>query len=163
MQSPSLCKALSDVDEQASRSERGAAAAMMYLVAYLPTVLGIFFCLCVATSMTRSSSVGSLTGLNRRSPLLAFGFCVALMSLAGVPPFAGFFGKLTVLINGKAVGEAPGHLLPSRPFDGLSVGNDTESLVADYTAPTKLKGPLEDIRIYWGVLDAKGMKAWASK
>ncbi len=82
----------------ATFSERGAAAAMMYLVAYLPTVLGIFFCLCVATSMTRSSSVGSLTGLNRRSPLLAFGFCVALMSLAGVPPFAGFFGKLTVLM-----------------------------------------------------------------
>ena len=72
-------------------------------------------------------------------------------------------GKLTVLINGKAVGEAPGHLLPSKPHDGLNVGDDTESLGANYTAPTKLKGSLEDIRIYWGVLNAKGMKAWASK
>jgi len=72
-------------------------------------------------------------------------------------------GKLTVLVNGKAVGQGPGHLLPSKPFDGLSVGNDTESLVANYTAPTKLKGSLEDIRIYWGVLDAKEIKAWASK
>ena len=72
-------------------------------------------------------------------------------------------GKLTVLVNGKAVGQAPGHLLPSRPFDGLNVGDDAESLVADYTTPTKLKGSLEDIRIYWGVLSAKEIKAWASK
>ena len=68
-----------------------------------------------------------------------------------------------MLVNGKAVGQGPGHLLPSKPFDGLSVGDDTESLVANYTAPTKLKGSLEDIRIYWGVLDAKEIRAWASK
>ena len=72
-------------------------------------------------------------------------------------------GKLTLLVNGSAAASGPGHLLASKPFDGLNVGNDAESLVADYPASTKFKGRLEDIRIYWGVLDSKGLKAWSAK
>ena len=70
-------------------------------------------------------------------------------------------GKLALLVNGSTVAQGAGHLLPSKPFDGLSVGDDRESLVADYAASTKFKGSLEDIRIYWGVLDSKALKAWA--
>ena len=72
-------------------------------------------------------------------------------------------GKLELLVNGTVAGRGAGHLLPSKPFDGLNIGNDVGSLVADYTTPTKLKGTLEDIRIYWGILDAKSLKAWAAK
>jgi len=72
-------------------------------------------------------------------------------------------GKLTLLVNGSVVAQGPGHLLPGKPFDGLNVGNDAESLVADYPASTKFKGSLEDIRIYWGVLDSRGLKAWSAK
>ena len=72
-------------------------------------------------------------------------------------------GKLTLLVNGSVAAQGPGHLLPSKPFDGLNVGNDAESPVADYSASTKFNGALEDIRIYWGVLDSKGLKAWAAK
>ncbi len=72
-------------------------------------------------------------------------------------------GKLTLLVNGSVAAEGPGHLLPSKPFDGLNVGNDAESPVADYPTSTKFNGTLEDIRIYWGVLDSKGLKAWGVK
>ena len=72
-------------------------------------------------------------------------------------------GKLTLLVNGSVAAQGPGHLLPSKPFDGLNIGNDAESPVADYSASTKFNGALEDIRIYWGVLDSKGLKAWAAK
>ena len=64
-------------------------------------------------------------------------------------------------MNGSAVAGGTGLLLPGKPSDGLNVGDDAGSLVADYPASTKFKGRLEDIRIYWGVLDSKALKAWA--
>ena len=70
-------------------------------------------------------------------------------------------GKLALLVNGSAVAGGAGLLLPGKPSDGLNVGDDAGSLVADYPASTKFKGSLEDIRIYWGVLDSKALKAWA--
>jgi NADH-quinone oxidoreductase subunit N len=38
-----------------------------------------------------------LSGLSRFHPLLAFTFAFNLLSLAGIPPLAGFFGKLFIL------------------------------------------------------------------
>jgi NADH-quinone oxidoreductase subunit N len=42
---------------------------------------------------TGSETIADLAGLNRRSPWLALTMTVALLSLAGIPPAAGFFGK----------------------------------------------------------------------
>ncbi len=70
-------------------------------------------------------------------------------------------GKLALLVNGSAVASGSGLLLPGKPSDGLNIGDDAGSLVADYAGTTKFKGSLEDIRIYWGVLDSKSLKAWA--
>jgi NADH-quinone oxidoreductase subunit N len=41
--------------------------------------------------------VSSFAGLGQRSPLLATGLTVAMVSLAGIPPMAGFFGKFLLL------------------------------------------------------------------
>jgi NADH-quinone oxidoreductase subunit N len=46
--------------------------------------------------------VSALAGLNQRSPLLAAAMTMAMVSLAGLPPLAGFFGKFLLL---KAVIE----------------------------------------------------------
>jgi NADH-quinone oxidoreductase subunit N len=46
--------------------------------------------------------LGRLAGLHRRSPLLAVAMTLAMASLAGIPPLAGFFGKFLLL---KAVIE----------------------------------------------------------
>ena len=48
-------------------------------------------------------SIGALAGLSRRSPLLALAMTLGMMSLAGVPPLAGFFGKFLLF---KAVIQA---------------------------------------------------------
>ena len=42
--------------------------------------------------------IESLQGLNRRSPLLAAGLALPLLSLAGVPPLSGFFGKFQLFV-----------------------------------------------------------------
>ena len=49
-----------------------------------------------------SEDISALAGLNQRSPLLAATMTLAMVSLAGIPPMAGFFGKFLLL---KAVIE----------------------------------------------------------
>ena len=46
-----------------------------------------------------------LAGLHRRSPLLAMTLVVSIFALAGMPPFAGFMGKLTLLSAALAKGH----------------------------------------------------------
>ena len=43
-------------------------------------------------------SIGDLAGLGRTEPLLALAFAVFMFSMAGIPPLAGFFGKLYVFL-----------------------------------------------------------------
>ena len=44
-----------------------------------------------------AEEISALAGLNQRSPLLAATMTLAMVSLAGVPPMAGFFGKFLLL------------------------------------------------------------------
>lgn len=76
----------------------GAEAIGIYLVAYLFSNLAVFFVVVIASSATGSDALESYNGLSRRSPLLAAVMFVGLLSLAGVPPLAGFVGKLFVLL-----------------------------------------------------------------
>jgi NADH-quinone oxidoreductase subunit N len=71
----------------------GASAVLYYLAGYLFTVLGAFTVLCVLTRRAESEDIGILAGLNQRSPFLAASLTFSMISLAGVPPLVGFFGK----------------------------------------------------------------------
>src|SRR5581483_7681709 len=61
-----------------------------------------FTVLCLVTRKVESDDITALAGLNQRSPLLALTLTLAMVSLAGIPPLAGFFGKFLLL---KAVVE----------------------------------------------------------
>ncbi len=78
----------------------GAAAVLYYLAGYLFTLAAAFLIICVV--MRDNEDIGALAGLSRRSPLLAGALALAMVSLAGVPPLAGFLGKFLLL---KAVIE----------------------------------------------------------
>jgi len=71
----------------------GGAAILYYLGGYLFTVLAAFAVLCLVIRKMELEDITALAGLNRRSPLLAATMTLAMVSLAGVPPLAGFFGK----------------------------------------------------------------------
>ena len=47
--------------------------------------------------MDQTSRIEELAGLHRRAPLLAVTLAVGVFALAGIPPFVGFMGKLTLL------------------------------------------------------------------
>ncbi len=74
---------------------RGVAAAMVYLFVYLFMQLGAFT---VITMLRRRDVVGDelkdLSGLYVRQPLAAIAMLIFMLSLGGIPPTAGFMGKL---------------------------------------------------------------------
>ena len=77
----------------ASLSAAGQVAVLFYLSGYLFTVLGAFTVICLVMQHLEGEDVSALAGLNQRSPLLALTMTLAMVSLAGIPPLAGFFGK----------------------------------------------------------------------
>ncbi|MBZ0296888.1 MAG: NADH-quinone oxidoreductase subunit N [Anaerolineae bacterium] len=76
-----------------SSQEQGVAAVSFYLFMYTFTNLLAFAVVILFSEATGSETIADFAGLNRRSPWLALMLTVALLSLAGIPPAAGFFGK----------------------------------------------------------------------
>ena len=76
-------------------TQRGVAAMLVYVGVYLFMQLGAF---AVVAAMRRGDVVGDelkdLTGLSRRSPMMAFAMLFFMLSLGGIPPTAGFMGKV---------------------------------------------------------------------
>jgi NADH-quinone oxidoreductase subunit N len=81
----------------AALSASGQAAVLYYLAGYLFTVLGAFTVICLVMWQVEAEDISRLAGLNQRSPLLAATMSLAMVSLAGIPPLAGFFGKFLLL------------------------------------------------------------------
>lgn len=64
-----------------------------YMLMYVFSNLVIFAGIVLFTESTGSEKISDLAGLQRRSPMLALVITIGLLSLAGIPPAAGFFGK----------------------------------------------------------------------
>ena len=71
----------------------GMAAVIFYMFMYTLTNVGAFAVVILAARATGSEQIADLAGLSRRSPWLALAMTVSLLSLGGIPPAAGFFGK----------------------------------------------------------------------
>lgn len=86
----------------AALTSAGQAAVLYYLGGYLFTTLAAFAVIILVMRHLDTEDIGGLAGLNQRAPLLATTLTLAMVSLAGIPPLAGFFGKFLLL---KAVIE----------------------------------------------------------
>ncbi len=75
----------------------GVTAATYYLMAYLVTNLLVFAVIGLVNQSDQTSELSGFSGLSRRSPGLALLMMAGLLSLGGIPPFAGFFAKILVL------------------------------------------------------------------
>lgn len=71
----------------------GLQAVMFYLFGYLFANLGAFAVVVALSNRTSSDIIADYAGLRWRNPFLALGLAICLLSLAGIPPLAGFFGK----------------------------------------------------------------------
>jgi NADH-quinone oxidoreductase subunit N len=86
----------------AALTTAGQSAVLYYLSGYLFTTLAAFTVIALVLRHLDGEDISGLAGLNERSPLLAVTMTLAMVSLAGIPPLAGFFGKFLLL---KAVIE----------------------------------------------------------
>ncbi len=82
----------------AAASTVGLGAIMYYLMAYAFTNLAAFIVITVMARYAPSDDISGYAGLAKRSPAMALGLTVALLSLAGIPPFIGFFSKLFLFL-----------------------------------------------------------------
>jgi NADH-quinone oxidoreductase subunit N len=84
----------------------GQSAMLYYLGGYLFTVLAAFMVICIVMRKLESADISGLAGLYQRSPLLAAALTLSMVSLAGIPPLAGFVGKFFLLRAILAQGAA---------------------------------------------------------
>lgn len=75
----------------------GGPAVLVYLAGYLFSTAAAFLVVVWLSGRLNIETVSDYAGLSRRSPLMAAVLFVALASLAGLPPLAGFFGKFYIL------------------------------------------------------------------
>ena len=81
----------------AALSASGQSAVMFYLAGYLFTIIAAFTVIALVMQHLDNEDISGLAGLSQRSPLLATTMTLAMVSLAGLPPLAGFFGKFLLL------------------------------------------------------------------
>ena len=79
-----------------------------YVFTYGLATIGAFAVIAVVERAGRCQKITDLAGLHRRAPLLAGCLAVYLLSLAGIPPLAGFFGKFTVFAAALNLGGLAG-------------------------------------------------------
>ncbi len=85
--------------------DAGFAAALYYICGYMLMVLACFVVICQVARDGTNVAINDLAGLHRRSPLLALTLLVGIFALAGLPPFVGFMGKLSLLTAALARGH----------------------------------------------------------
>jgi NADH-quinone oxidoreductase subunit N len=71
----------------------GFSAALFYTTVYAITLVGAFGVVGVVRQETGGDNFANFSGLASRSPLVAGCMAIFMLSLAGIPPLAGFFGK----------------------------------------------------------------------
>lgn len=75
-------------------NNEGLAAILVYFVVYLFMNLGAFYIVMLIANKTGSEDIEDYKGLGTRAPFLSVALAIFLVSLTGLPPTAGFIGKL---------------------------------------------------------------------
>ena len=79
--------------------QQGISGVLIYMSIYLFMNLGTFTCiLCMRRGQQMVEDIYDLAGLSRTHPMMAVAMAVFMFSMAGIPPLAGFFGKLYIFL-----------------------------------------------------------------
>lgn len=83
----------------------GTAAVLFFILVYVVTNLGAFSGIIALANLTGGEKIEDFRGLWRRAPLLSVGTALCLLSLAGIPPVAGFFSKVFIFTAAWQLGQ----------------------------------------------------------
>jgi NADH-quinone oxidoreductase subunit N len=93
----------------AANSLPGLSALIYYVITYALSALGAFAVVSLVEDRAGDATLEDFAGFSRRAPLMSLCLLVFLLSLAGIPPLAGFFGKFYVFAAAAAGGpNGPG-------------------------------------------------------
>ncbi len=87
-----------------SNSINGTSSVVYFILIYIFSNLAAFGVAAAISSQTNKENIDDYKGLYQTNPFLSWVLALALFSLAGIPPTAGFFGKLFLLTAGAAKG-----------------------------------------------------------
>ena len=86
-------------------SQAGSASLIYFVLIYIFSNLAAFGVVSVVSALTGKENISDFKGFYKTNPMLSWVLTIALFSLAGVPPTAGFFGKLFLMMAGAAKGN----------------------------------------------------------
>src|ERR1035437_9731591 len=82
-----------------AHTQQSLAALLYYVITYALTTLGAFGVVAVVEEQRGSDQLSNFDGLGRQAPVLSFCLAIFILSLAGIPPLAGFFGKFYLFVT----------------------------------------------------------------
>ena len=85
-------------------TDAGYSSMVFYLLVYLFMNLGAFACVILFSLRTGTDQISEYSGLYQKDPLLTLCLSICLLSLGGIPPLAGFFGKIYLFWAGWQAG-----------------------------------------------------------
>ena len=85
-------------------TDAGYSSLVFYLFIYLFMNLGAFTCVILFSLRTGTDQISAYSGLYQKDPLLTLSLSLCLLSLGGIPPLAGFFGKIYIFWAGWQAG-----------------------------------------------------------
>jgi NADH-quinone oxidoreductase subunit N len=91
-----------------AHTEQSLAALLYYVVTYALATLGTFGVIAVVEQQKGGDKLSNFDGLGRQAPVLSFCLAIFILSLAGIPPLAGFFGKFYLFVT--VLASSPGSM-----------------------------------------------------
>jgi NADH-quinone oxidoreductase subunit N len=89
----------------AAGTREGVIGVLVYMAIYLVMNVGAFGCILLMRQKGRMvEGISDLAGLSKTEPAMAAALAILMLSMAGIPPMAGFFGKLFVFQAAVNVG-----------------------------------------------------------
>lgn len=89
----------------------GLGSMMFYIFVYIVSNLGAFSVISAIENKTGKVGMNDYNGLHKTNPWLAFAMTLAMFSLAGIPPFAGFFSKFLIFTSATGTGSMALYML----------------------------------------------------
>ena len=120
---------------------------LYYVITYAVTVLGAFAVVAVVERNSDGDKLSDFAGLSQRAPVLSACMMVFMLSLAGIPPLAGFFGKFYVFADALRYGASDLGLLwlviLAIGTSAISLYYYLQVLKQIYVAKSSATGPLD--------------------
>lgn len=88
----------------AAASQQAMSSVIYFILIYIFSNIGAFTVVSIISDKTGKEDIDDYKGLYKTNPLLSLAMLLAVFSLAGIPPTAGFFGKIFLLTSGASKG-----------------------------------------------------------